>query len=74
MPSRRRTMFLAMSSAAGSSAEDEVGVGGEDDAVQLEGERVGVLVGGELVLLEGGDDELADQRREPALERGDLVP
>ena len=44
-------------------AEDEVGVGGEDDAVQLEGECVGVFVGGELVLFECGDDELADQRR-----------
>ena len=44
-------------------AEDEVGVGGEDDAVELERERVGVLVGGEFVLFERGDDELADQRR-----------
>ena len=60
-----------MSSAAGVFAQDEVGVGGEDDAVQLERERVGVLVVGELVLFERGDDELADQRREPALERGD---
>ena len=42
-------------------AEDEVGVGGEDDAVQFEGERVGVLVGGELVLFDCGDDELADR-------------
>ena len=61
-----------MSSTCGVVAQDEVGVGGEDDAVELEGERVGVLVGGELVLVERGDDELADQRREAALKRGDL--
>ena len=52
-------------------AQDEVGVGREDDAVQFERERVGVFVGGELVLFERGDDELADHCREPALERGD---
>ena len=54
-------------------AQDEARVGGEDDAVQLEGERVGILVRGELVLLDGGDGELADQRREPGLERRDLL-
>ena len=53
-------------------AQDEVGVGGEDDAVQLEGECIGVLVGGKLVLVERGHDELADECREPALKRGDL--
>src|SRR5215213_1187021 len=51
--------------------EDEVGVRGEDDAVELERERVRVLVRGELVLLDRDDDELADQTRQPALERGD---
>ena len=44
-------------------AEDEAGVGGEDDAVELERQRVGVLVVRELALLDGGDHELADQRR-----------
>ena len=55
-------------------AEDEVGVGGEDDAVQLERERVGVLVGGELVLFERGDGELADQCGEPRLGTRRSVP
>ena len=72
IPSRRRTTFLAMSSDAGVLAEDEVGVGGEDDAVELERECVGVLVGGEFVLFECSDDELVDQRRESALKRGEL--
>ena len=53
--------------------ENEVGVRGEDDAVQLEGECVGIFVRRELALLERGDDEAADQRSEPALERGDLL-
>jgi hypothetical protein len=43
-------------------AEDEVGVGGEDDSVEFERERVRILVGGEFVSLERGDDELVDQR------------
>ena len=53
-------------------AEDEVGVGGEDDAVELERECVGVFVGGEFVLFECGDDELVDQCGEAALKRGEL--
>src|SRR5262245_51302712 len=50
--------------------KDEAGVGGEDDAVQFEGEDVRVLVGGKLVLLDGGHDELTDHGREPALKGG----
>ena len=73
IPSRRCTMSLAMVECGGVVAEDEVAVGGEDDAVQLEGECVGVLVGGEFVLFESRDDEPADQCREPALERCDLI-
>jgi hypothetical protein len=52
--------------------EDEVGVGGEGDSTELEREGVGVLVVGELSLLERSDDESADQARKPVLERGDL--
>ena len=37
--------------------EDELGVGAQQDRVQLEREPVGVLVGGELVLVDGGDRE-----------------
>ena len=34
--------------------QDEVGVGGQDDPVQFEGEPVGVLSGGKFVLGDGG--------------------
>ena len=44
-------------------AEHEAGVGGEDESVELERERIGVLVGRELAPLDGGDDELADERQ-----------
>ena len=50
-----------------------MGVGGEDDAAELERECVGVLVSGELVLFERGDDESPDQVGEAVLERGDLI-
>ena len=53
--------------------QDEVGVGGQHDPVQLEGEPVRVLAGGKLVLLECGGRESADQRREPGLEGGDSL-
>src|SRR5690242_19054885 len=58
---------------AGVVAKDEAGVGGEDDAVQFEGEDVRVLVGGQLVMLDGGDDELTDHGRESALKGRDVV-
>src|SRR4051812_22482487 len=51
--------------------QHEARVGREDDAAQLEREPVRVLVGGELASVQCGNDELADQRREPTLERGD---
>ncbi len=51
--------------------QDEVGVGGQHDPVQLEGQPAGVLAGGKLVLLDRGDCELPDQRREPGLPGGD---
>ena len=54
-------------------AQDVVGVGGEDDAVEFEGQRVGVFVCGEFVEFERGDDELADEAGEVALECRDLV-
>jgi hypothetical protein len=51
--------------------QDEVGVGGQDDPVQLEGERGGVLVCGKFVLLNGGGGEAAEHVHEPGLEAGD---
>lgn len=52
-------------------AQDEAGVGGKDDSVELEREGVGIFIGRQLVLVDRGDDEPADQRREAALERCD---
>jgi len=40
--------------------QNEVGIGGQHDPVQLEGEPVRVLAGGKLVLLERGDCESTD--------------
>ena len=37
--------------------QDESGVGGQQDRVQLEGEPAGVLAGGKLVLFECGGGE-----------------
>ena len=51
--------------------QDAVGGGGQDDPVQLEGELVGVLAGGEFVLGDGGGGEAAEQVDEPGLEAGD---
>ena len=39
--------------------------------MQLEGEPVGVLAGGKLVLLERGGREVPEQRREPGVDGGD---
>jgi hypothetical protein len=44
--------------------QDEAGVGGQHDPVQLEGEPVRVLAGGKLVLLERSGRESPDQRVE----------
>ena len=44
-------------------AQDEARVGGEDDAVELERECVGILLGGQLVLFDRCDDESADESR-----------
>ena len=68
IPSRRRSRFLGISSTCGSSLQDEAGVGGKDDAVELEGECLWVLIGGQAVLVDRCDDETADQCREAALE------
>src|SRR6266571_4748472 len=56
---------------SGIVVQHEVGVGDQDDSVQLEGELVRVLVRGKLVLLKRGHDEAPDQRHELRLERGD---
>jgi len=44
--------------------QDEFGIGGQQDRVQLEGEPVGVLAGGKLVLLKRGGRKVPEQRRE----------
>ena len=54
--------------------QDEVGVRGQDDAVQLEGQLVRIIAGGKLVLLKSGRGEAPDQRHELRLERGDPFP
>ena len=54
--------------------QDEVGVGGQHDPVQLEGEPVRVLAGRKLVLLERGDGETPDQATNSDCERGDPPP
>ena len=51
--------------------EDEFGVGGQEDRVELEGEPVGVFPGGKLVLLERGGGEGAEHGRETSLDGGD---
>src|SRR3954468_23920566 len=41
--------------------EDELGVRAQQDGVELEGEQVGVLVGGKFALLDGGGREGSQQ-------------
>jgi hypothetical protein len=48
--------------------QDEVGVGGQDDAVQLEGELAGVFAGRKFVLLDGGNG--TEDRLQAALMTG----
>jgi hypothetical protein len=50
--------------------QDEVGVGGQDDPVQLEGEPVRVVAGGKVALVESRGREAPDQRHELRLEGG----
>ena len=43
--------------------QDEFGVGGQEERMELEGEPVGVLVAWKLVLLQRGGCEAPEQRR-----------
>jgi len=56
---------------AGVVTQDEVSVGGQDDAVQLEREPAGIVTGRKLVLLDGGGCEATEQAHEPGLEVSD---
>src|SRR5664279_5923424 len=56
---------------SGVVVQDEAGVGGEHDPVQLEDEPVRVLAVGKLVLLERSGRESPDQRGEPGLQGRD---
>ncbi len=71
-PSRRRTTFLAMSSARGSSRRTKLALAARMMPFSSKVSASGSSSAGSSCLLERGDDELADQRGEAALERGDL--
>jgi hypothetical protein len=68
--SRWRTTWRAQVKDGGIVVQDEVGVGGQDDSVQFEGEPVRVVAGGKVALVESRGREAPDQRHELRLEGG----
>jgi hypothetical protein len=54
--------------------QHELRVGSQQDSVQLEGESLGILAGGKLVLFQRGGREGLQQRGEVGLDGGEAVP